>query len=144
MKSVAQSGFTLIEILVVVTIIGLLAAVGTVSYTQFLKSSRDATRKADLENVRAALELYRSENNVYPSDYTVLDDSPKYMNSLPVDPISTQNYRYQGVPSGCTIACTDYNLGAYLEVTSSCSVTFSPACKTGLGCNYCLNALGKN
>ena len=59
-------GFTLIEILVVATIIGLLASGAIVSYQQLLKQSRDAKRKTDLEQVRAALEMYRSNEDTYP------------------------------------------------------------------------------
>jgi len=59
-------GFTLIEILVVATIIGLLASGAIVSYQQLSKQSRDAKRKTDLEQVRAALEMYRSNEDTYP------------------------------------------------------------------------------
>lgn len=63
-----NSSFTLIEILVVATIIALLTSIGVVSYTQFSKQSRDAKRKADLEQIRAAVEMYRSNDstNSYP------------------------------------------------------------------------------
>ncbi|KKU11410.1 MAG: hypothetical protein UX17_C0079G0007, partial [Parcubacteria group bacterium GW2011_GWC2_45_7] len=44
-------GFTLIEILVVATIIGLLAAGGFVTYSNLSRQSRDAKRKADLEQI---------------------------------------------------------------------------------------------
>lgn len=60
------NGFTLLEILVVVTIIGLLAAIGVVSYGSLLKGSRESRRKADLEQIRAALEIYKSTNGLYP------------------------------------------------------------------------------
>jgi len=99
-------GFTLLEILVVVTIIGLLAAVGVVSYGSLLKGSRESRRKADLEQIRAALEIYKSANGAYPttagawwgpctgagshtdtgaSGY-VPNLAPTYMNRLPHDP----------------------------------------------------------
>jgi general secretion pathway protein G len=137
-----KKGFSLIEILVVVTIIGLLASVGIVTYTQFIKSSRDAARKGDLENIRGALELYRSQNNKYPPTLATLIGTPKYMNSLPIDPIAAQSYRYNCNPSP---ACTDYVLGALFEVTlSTCGTTPTTKCKSGIACNYCLNALGKN
>ncbi|MEK7126589.1 MAG: prepilin-type N-terminal cleavage/methylation domain-containing protein, partial [Patescibacteria group bacterium] len=61
-----SSGFTLIEILVVVTIIGLLTLTAVVTYGAFLKQSRDAKRKADLGQVAAALEMYRSNSDTYP------------------------------------------------------------------------------
>ena len=61
-----SAGFTLIEILVVVTIIGLLTLTAVVTYGAFLKQSRDAKRKTDLGQVAAALEMYRSNSDTYP------------------------------------------------------------------------------
>jgi len=60
-----KKSFTLIEILVVATIIALLATAATITYAQLTKQSRDARRKTDLEQIRAALEMYRSNNNQY-------------------------------------------------------------------------------
>lgn len=65
MKS-STKGFSLVELLVTATIIGLLAAAGIVSYTTANRNSRNAKRVADLEQVRAALELYRIEEGCYP------------------------------------------------------------------------------
>ncbi len=91
-----KKGFTLIEILVVATIIGLLATGGFVSYTQFGRQSRDARRKADLEQIRAAIEMYRSNSatNSYPASITfacppsgsLTDGTTTYLDPLPNDP----------------------------------------------------------
>lgn len=61
-----KSGFTMIELLVVATIIIVLSAVGLVSYRKAGESSRNAKRKADLEIVRQALVLYKADNGYYP------------------------------------------------------------------------------
>lgn len=62
----SKKGFTLIELVVVASIIALLAGAGIFSYTQFNIQARDAKRKTDLELVRSALELYKSSNGAYP------------------------------------------------------------------------------
>lgn len=62
-----QSGFTLIELLVVATIIVVLSAIGLVSFSTAGKSARNSKRKADLETVRQALVLYKSDNGEYPN-----------------------------------------------------------------------------
>ncbi len=60
-------GFTLVEMLVAATIAALLAAVGMVSYTTVNRNARNARRQSDLEQMRSALELYRTENGMYPA-----------------------------------------------------------------------------
>ena len=62
-----KNGFTFIELLVVVTIIGVIFAAAAVSYTQISRNSRDARRRSDLETIRQALEMCRSLAGVYPS-----------------------------------------------------------------------------
>lgn len=137
-----KNGFTLIEILVVVTIMVLLTAAAVVSYSVFLKQARDTKRKTDLEQVRGALEIYRSNVGGYPtgSDWTttlnVLKTPIIYMQSLPKDPKDqTYSYYYSGSE-------TDYTVGAFLEgsVISTCSLTISCA---GANCNYCLGPYGQ-
>ncbi len=99
-----KKGFTLIEILVAVTIIAVLVSIGVVSYASVNKRSRDAKRKGDVEQLRSALEMYRSDIGSYPSPgsgswadasglSTVL--VPIYIPAIPSDPKSTQVYRFR-------------------------------------------------
>lgn len=62
-----RRGFTLIEVLVTVTIISLLTVMGAVSYRQTAIASRDAKRSADLETVRQGLVIYKTDQGSYPS-----------------------------------------------------------------------------
>lgn len=59
-------GFTLIELLVVIAIIGVLASVVLASVNTARAKSRDARRRADLSQLRLALELYYNDNGAYP------------------------------------------------------------------------------
>ncbi len=61
------SGFTFIELLVSATIIIIISAIGVVSFTSTGRSARDGKRKADLETIRQALVLLRSDAGAYPS-----------------------------------------------------------------------------
>jgi type II secretory pathway pseudopilin PulG len=67
-------GFTMIELLVVATIIIVLSAVGLVSYRKAGESSRNAKRKADLEIVRQSLVLFRADNGYYPTAISLYNE----------------------------------------------------------------------
>lgn len=61
-----DGGFTFIELLVVITIIGVVFSAGIVSFTAITVRSRDTRRKADLEAMRQSLEICRSLTGSYP------------------------------------------------------------------------------
>lgn len=63
-----QKSFTLIEILVTVTILGLITAIIAQNYIQLSKNARDTKIKASIESLRDALEIYKTGtvNNSYP------------------------------------------------------------------------------
>ena len=91
-----QQGFTLIELIVSVTIIAILTVVGMVSFSGTNKKARDSRRMADLENIRMALELYRQGTG---SSYPDIDDTgaplvDKYIKELPKDPKEKTSYEY--------------------------------------------------
>ena len=65
MKS--TSAFTLIELLIVILIIGILAAIIVMSVVQASAKARDVKRQQDLKNVQKALEMYYTTNGNYPS-----------------------------------------------------------------------------
>lgn len=93
-----KSGFTLVELLVVISIIGVLIGLSLFGLQGARESSRDAKRKADLELLRSGLEIYKSDCNKYPAALTsplVGDDSTTscattntYISQIPIDPIS--------------------------------------------------------
>ncbi len=68
-----DAGFTLLELLVVLAIMGLLAAIVGPQVIKYLGSSRSQTARVQLKNVAAALELYRLDAGGYPSPEQGLD-----------------------------------------------------------------------
>lgn len=66
MRDTRQHGFTLIEILVVVGIIGFLATIAVVTFSNIQKSARDTRRFADAEQLVKAIKLYREQNGGFP------------------------------------------------------------------------------
>lgn len=153
MKTVRTSGFTLIEILVAATIVSVLSVIGIVSYNSINKRSRDAKRKSDLEQVRSAFEMYRSDKGSYPGSsasfqaLTALDAGdgsgplvPTYLPSIPSDPKSTVTVPlpYYYSPLGVGPPYYSYCLCGLVEADSGkndCQVvgaTLPAACNYGL------------
>jgi len=124
-------GFTLVELLVVISIIAILAAVGAANYVTQLKRGRDGKRLADLNNLRNALEMYYMDNsNQYPSTSgnwrnvsSALGglESGGYLRGLPSDPKSNWHYLYRS--DG-----TCYCLSAHVEISSSRRTSIGTYC----------------
>lgn len=68
-----KKGFTLVELLVVITIIAILATIGLTIYGGARKSARTAKRIQDLKAIQTALEVYYSVNKTYPVVYLGVD-----------------------------------------------------------------------
>lgn len=112
-------GFTLVELLIVVSIIAILAGLVFAAFTRAQVNARDARRVNDLNQVKTALELYFEENSVYPwsnagnlacnSSRTLAWGSPfectlVFMRILPLDPLPAPHLQY------CYISVEDFGV----------------------------------
>lgn len=138
-------GFSIIELLVVIAILGTLITLLLPNFVNVRQKGQDSRRKLDLEQMRSALEQYRSTNGYYPTALSALTAPTVYISTLPTDPSSTNTYQFSALPAGCNnvaTLCTDYVLGALLSSTSSCTVTPTTNCSGTTACNYCLGPYG--
>jgi prepilin-type N-terminal cleavage/methylation domain-containing protein len=141
------NGFTLLELLVVISIIAIMMSVGFATFSTISQSARDSKRQADLSIVQGALGQYYADQGFFPHSNRVLfneselsnctaDNIPAcpppgkekkvYLNNLPHDPNqNTQTpYLYIALPFGCenssssTNKCNNYCIFAALENTT--------------------------
>jgi general secretion pathway protein G len=116
-------------------IIAVLMGVSLVAYQGTRKAARDSKRKADLEQIRSALEIYRTDqrtyypSNSFPFDQKFFVGNDVYMEKVPTDPLSP-TYKYHYVFD----SPNKYYLCAYLE-TGSAQSTNCGSCD-GASCNY--------
>ncbi len=80
----AQSGYTLIELMIVVVIIGILAAVAIPQFTVAVLKTQEGTTKSNLGALRTALSLYYGDTEgAYPTDISCLTQDGRYLRSFP-------------------------------------------------------------
>jgi prepilin-type N-terminal cleavage/methylation domain-containing protein len=140
-----KKAFSLIELLVVVSIIAVLMAVGSVGYQSIIKSGRNARRQADVQQIRTALESYKSDTGAYPANpvgscatTTCCQLSglvPSYLAAYPSDPsIPSSNYCYIGAGSTYSI-CYRLENGLTASANSACNTLHSNNRCGGGACN---------
>lgn len=109
-----RKGFTLVELIVVITILSILATIGFIYVNGNLWEARDAKRISDIENITGALELYITDNGILPdpSEFvnitysgatawkqgtfgeSVIIDMKSLWSDIPVDPLFENEFSY--------------------------------------------------
>lgn len=123
-----NKGFTLVELLITLAIIGILSSIIMVSLQGQRLRARDAKRRMDFDALKKSLELYYTSNNHYPdhgshicieADATFQSELEDYISYIPEDPIYPQNrmgtsscYYYMSINSG-----RDFKIRAIFEST---------------------------
>ena len=96
-----NEGFTLVELLVVISIISVLVTLIAGGFRSSQARGRDAQRKSELKQIANSLELYYSDYGKYPDTLTwgaeFTDGKTSYFKVLPKDPVDSFDYLYRPV-----------------------------------------------
>ena len=118
-------GFTIVELIIVMVVIGILAAIGIVSYSSTLSRGKMNSAVSSANQVRLKLGEYYTDNNKYPASPTIDTNGPSvttYLTSINSNSLVTEfnlmvgavrKYQYVATPVGCNNAattCTSYTI----------------------------------
>lgn len=141
-----QSGFTIVELLIVIVVIGILATLVIVTFSGVQQKARDTKRETDVKALASQLEVYYANNGSYPAIAELQDSTPstgwvaQNLKGLDLAGLvaptatvaanansisgtaSTTTYQYVATPAGCTTAakdCTGFTLTAQREASGA-------------------------
>jgi len=113
-----KRGFTLFELLISISIIGIMTALAIVSFSSAQKKARNSRRIQDMNAISKAAELYYGANNsTYPTTFAVGISWPNVLEAIPMDPKGV------GYTTPTTLTTTDYCICAYMEGQNGNSTT---------------------
>jgi general secretion pathway protein G len=120
----AQQGFTLLELMIVMIIIGVLAAIAVPAYIQSVRKAREAVLKEDLQTLRSAIDSYTVDKSKAPQS---LDDLVQagYLKAMPVDPMTNRNDTWIPAESDLLSTADQTDSGGIDDVHSGAQSTSS-------------------
>lgn len=118
-----RRAFTLMELMIVIAIIGILAAVAVTRFGGVMNNAKEGATRGALSSVRSALEIYYGDNLGHPTDdLSSLTSEARYISSLPIVKLPGTGHpenRHVAVGASTAAAVTDIGGWAYVNDPAS-------------------------
>jgi len=108
-----EQGFTLVELMIVVTIAGILITLAEPSFRNSVVNAREAVLKQDLFTMRDAIDQFRADRGKYPTTLLELKEVG-YLKRIPVDPFTRSDGTWQEIPDQVESGVFDVHSGSDL------------------------------
>jgi len=118
-----EQGFTLLELMIVMAIIGVLAAIAVPSYLASVRKAKEAVLKEDLHTMRSAIDSYTVDKSKAPQSLNDLVEAG-YLKAIPKDPITARTDTWIADQSD-TLTSVDETQGGITDVHSGAQETSS-------------------
>lgn len=110
-----QHGFTLVELLIVIVVIGILASISIVTYIGVQNNANDTAIRSDLSNISRKIEMYRVTHDTYPTSFDTMEntDNGAYAISLSKSAYKTTDLEYNA------FYCVNSDRSSYVFLATS-------------------------
>jgi general secretion pathway protein G len=115
------NGWTLIELLIVISLIMILSSVALAAYRNSVVNAKEATLKANLMQMREAIDQYYADKGKYPDSLETLV-SEQYLRTVPKDPFAENGADWQTTQADAQPGAMSSSAGIY-DVKSSSTMT---------------------
>lgn len=134
-----KKGFTLVELLIVITMITFLALIIIGGFRSQIFKGKDARRKSDIKKIQIAVEEYEKDNDCYPDTSIIIctpgDGLRPYLDKIPCDPATQLSYVYEIESKACP---SWYRVYSMLENKEDKDIE-KVGCEDGCGPNSVFN-----
>lgn len=116
-----QKGFTIVELLIVIVVIGILATLVIVTFTGIQQRARNTKRQTDINAVQSHVEAFKAQNGYYPTLAHINDSTWRKTNMQGLDPDALQDPKGSSQTLAATTSGTTYGYAPVNDAGTDCS-----------------------